>query len=226
MPMKRVERPSSLTELAYRQLRMELLDGQFAAGERLSVVALAGAMGMSRSPVRAAFERLSSEGLLSQIQGGSGAVVSAPSHEELLNALAVRAVLEGLAARLAAPQLTERDLTKLEQIHQNFESAVARDDTKRARRVDLEFHQYVQARAGNGVLVEHLDRVQAQVILGTYSTAWSSSQHRAVAEHADILKALAAGDATDAEQAAVRHLHNLTGRLQEAWSGTSEASVS
>jgi DNA-binding GntR family transcriptional regulator len=180
-------------------------------------------MGMSRSPVRAAFERLSSEGLLSQVQGGLGALVAAPSHDELLDALSVRAALEGLAARLAAPRLTDRDVSKLEQIHGNFERAVSRDDTKRARRIDLEFHQYIQARAGNGVLVEHLDRVQAQVILGTYSTAWGSSQHRAVAEHADILRALATGNADEAEQSAVRHLHNLTGRLQAAW-GVQESS--
>lgn len=223
MPMQRVERPSSLTELAYRQLRMELLDGHFQAGERLSVVAVAGQMGMSRSPVRAAFERLSSEGLLSQVQGG--AMVSAPDHEELLNALSVRAVLEGLAARLATPRLTDRDLVKLEQLQQGFERAVSRDDTKRARRVDLEFHQYVQARAGNDVLVDHLDRVQAQVILGTYSTAWGSDQHRAVDEHAEILKALVARDPADAEQAAVRHLQNLTGRLRSAWSMPEDSSA-
>ncbi|HWL99537.1 MAG TPA: GntR family transcriptional regulator [Nocardioidaceae bacterium] len=220
MAMHPVERPSSLTELAYGQLRMALLDGQFKAGERLSVVSLAAKLGMSRSPVRAAFERLSSEGLLSQVRGGSGAVVATPSHEDLLDALAVRAALEGLAAELAARRLTDADLAKLQQIHRDFEHSVSRDDTKRARRVDLEFHQYIQGRSGNSVLVEDLERVQAKVILGTYSTAWGSSQHRAVDEHAEILQALVARNADAAAQAATVHLHNLTGRLRDAWAMT------
>lgn len=213
--VRKIERPQSLTELAYSELRNGILVGELAAGARLSVVSLAAEMGMSRSPVRAAIERLATDGLMRLTPGG--AMVNAPDKADLLDALQVRSALEGPAARLAAPQLSPDDLAELERIQERFRLEVGRDDTTAARRADLEFHQRIQLRSGNATLIEHLNRVQARVILATYSTAWGTDQHQAVAEHASILSALQVGDAAAAEAAAVTHLDNLTGRIRAEW---------
>lgn len=213
--VQRVARPKSLTDLAYRQLRDGILDGEFEVGRRLSVVSLAADMGMSRSPVRSAIERLASEGLMRLTAGG--AVIPAPGRGDLLDALAVRAPLEGLAAKLAAPQLEQSDVTALEAVHGRFERAVVDGDTRRAQKADLEFHQLIQARCGNDHLVQHLERVQARVILATYSTAWSSNQRQAVPEHARILAALIGRDGEAAGRAATVHLDNLAERVRREW---------
>lgn len=214
MTLHKVGRPSSLTELAYAQLRSSILSGDFSVNERMSVVAIAERMGMSRSPVRAAVERLAAEGLL-QIRLGGVEVVEL-GHAELLDALVVRSVLEGLSARLAAPRLNTADIAELRNLQTAFEEAVNADDTHRARRIDLEFHQRIQESTGNSWLMEELRRVQARVIVATYSTAWTSQQRHALGEHRGILAALADGAADHAERAAIEHIERLIGRVQAA----------
>lgn len=208
-------RPETLTDMAYQQLRSAILNGQFVAGQLTSIVSLASTLGMSRSPVRSAVERLAVEGLVTATSGGI--LVANPGRHELLDALAVRAPLEGLAAKLAAPQFDQNDLAKLAEIHSRFAAAVNDDDPITARAVDLEFHQLIQSLCGNACLVEMLERVQARVILATYSTAWSTNQRAAVAEHARIVSALENQDGDAAERAAMLHLHNLVDRIRLEW---------
>jgi DNA-binding GntR family transcriptional regulator len=105
----------------------------------------------------------------------------------------------------------------LEAVHAAFEEAVMHGDTKTASKADLEFHQRVLAYCQNSCLVEHVERVQARVILATYSTAWGSNQKIAVQEHSRILNALSAHDAIGAERAAVTHLTNLADRIRQEW---------
>jgi DNA-binding GntR family transcriptional regulator len=210
-----VTRPSSLTDLAHDRLRMAILDGEFAPGTTLSVVALSEALDMSRSPVRTAVERLTTEGLLTQV--GSSAVVSAVTKADLLAALQVRAPLEALAAELATPRLTDGELAELASVHEEFAAAVAGGDTRVARKADLEFHQSIQARSGNRLLVEHLERVQARVVVATYSAAWGASQQTAVAEHEAILAALLARDASAAHEAALAHVRSARSRAEQEW---------
>jgi DNA-binding GntR family transcriptional regulator len=201
--------------LAYDQLRAGILAGNFQVGQKLSVVSLAEKMGMSRSPVRSAIERLASEGLVRLTP--DGAILPSHSHGDLLDALAVRAVLEGLAAFLTAARLHAEDVEALEHIQRVFEAAVRADDTQAAKKADLEFHTKIQSCCGNPCLIEHLERVQARVILATYSTAWSSTHWHAIPEHDQILKALAARDASAAQRAATSHLANLSDRIRAEW---------
>jgi DNA-binding GntR family transcriptional regulator len=210
-----IDATKNLTDAAYYRIREMILDGSLAVGTSVSVVALAGEFGMSRSPVRSAIERLMSERLLSRTASGAG--VAAPDRLDLLDALAVRAPLEGLAARLAAPHIEERALEDLEAIHARFDHAMRQEDQATARRADLEFHQYIQNLSGNECLADTLERVQTQVVLSAYSTAWTSSKRPAVLEHARILDALREQDGDAAQAAAERHLHNLTNRVLDEW---------
>ncbi|MFD3482356.1 GntR family transcriptional regulator [Streptomyces sp. NPDC058665] len=209
-----VVRPASLTDLAHSQLREGILAGRLLNGERLSVVALADRLGMSRSPVRSAVERLVAEGLVNLQPAGVTLVQH--SHADLLQLLKVRTVLEGLSARLAAPRVEPDTLAGLEEIHAGFERAVEESDFSSARALDLEFHQSVMGIGGNPYLIEDLTRIQARVIVGTYTIAWSPAQRQAVAEHRAILDALGAGEATEAETQAVRHMERLMERIEAA----------
>lgn len=209
-----VARPSSLTELAYTQMREGILAGTLLSDGRLSVVALADRLGMSRSPVRSAVERLVAEGLVSLNPVGVSLVQH--THRELLDLLAVRAVLEGLSARLASANLDAGAIAELDQIHANFEQAVAGNDVRRARALDLQFHQSLMNATGNQVLVEDLTRLQARVIVGTYTIAWTPAQREAVAEHHAILEALRAGDPALAQDRSVDHMEQLMARIRAA----------
>jgi GntR family transcriptional regulator of vanillate catabolism len=94
-------RDASQTERAVLGIRELILRGAFEAGERLSEVELAARLNVSRTPVRAALQRLDEEGLLEATMP-TGYLVRSFTASDIADAIEVRGTIEGLAARLAA----------------------------------------------------------------------------------------------------------------------------
>jgi len=97
---------ASQTGRAFFLVREMLLRGEVARGERISELPLVARLGMSRTPIRLALERLAHIGLLEATATG-GFCVREFSLAEVRDAIEVRGVLEGTAARLAAERLTD-----------------------------------------------------------------------------------------------------------------------
>jgi len=100
--------PTSQTERVILTLREMLLRGEFAPGERLAELTLVRRLNASRTPVRLALDRLAREGVLEALPAG-GFRVREFAIADILDAIEVRGVLEGTAARFAAERLTEPD---------------------------------------------------------------------------------------------------------------------
>ena len=105
------DRPPSLdvasqTARALFSLRESLIRGEFAPGERMSELPLVARLGVSRTPIRLALERLAHLGLL-DISAGGGFTVRGYTPAEALDAIEIRGVLEGTAARLASERLAD-----------------------------------------------------------------------------------------------------------------------
>src|SRR5262245_38919201 len=111
-------RPSdvaSQTARALFSLRESLIRGEFAPGERMSELPLVARLGVSRTPIRLALERLAHLGLL-DISAGGGFTVRGYTPAEALDAIEIRGVLEGTAARLASERLADTaELARLRQ---------------------------------------------------------------------------------------------------------------
>ena len=90
-------------------LRSLVLSGDFAGGQRLPEVAMAKQLGISRTPLRQAMDRLVAEGLLERIETG-GCCVATFSKEDIADAIEIRGVIEGTAARLAAERGVDAEL--------------------------------------------------------------------------------------------------------------------
>lgn len=122
-------------------VRNLVLGGSMAAGERLLEIAIAQQLGVSRTPLRAALSRLEQEGLLELLPSGGYAVRSF-TLADVFDAIELRGVLEGTAARLAA----ERSVApaKLAQIKQLVDEL---DKTFRDRVEEMLFDRYVELNA-------------------------------------------------------------------------------
>ena len=94
----------SQTTKATLGIRELVLEGELAPGERVPEIALAGRLGVSRTPLRIALSTLAHEGLLEPLRGG-GFVVRSFTRADIADAIELRGVLEGTAARLAAERL-------------------------------------------------------------------------------------------------------------------------
>src|SRR5213076_1385631 len=97
---------ASQTGRAFFLVREMLLRGDFGRGERISELPLVARLGMSRTPIRLALERLAHIGLPETTATG-GFSVREFTLSEVRDAIEVRGVLEGTAARLAAERLTD-----------------------------------------------------------------------------------------------------------------------
>ena len=135
-------------------LRKMIIDGEFAAGKRLSEIPTAELLGVSRMPVRMAFRVLEQEGLLVR-QGGRGFTVRPMTLKDLAGAVEVRGVLEGLAARQAAERGVTPDtqailIQCLEQGDLLFEKGyVTEEDLAEYHDINKRFHQTIVEASGN-----------------------------------------------------------------------------
>src|SRR5689334_16840640 len=93
--------PTNRRELAYAQLKADILDGTLRPGDPLGEVDLATRIGVSRTPVREALQRLAMEGLVTWVPG-RGAFVSGLSVPDIVELFQLREALESHSARLAA----------------------------------------------------------------------------------------------------------------------------
>ncbi len=153
MRRKPIERHQTLREKILETIREAILKGTLKPGEKVAEPELAERFGISRTPIREAFRQLESEGYLTVIPR-KGAVVTSLSERDVEEFYAIKSILEGYAARIAAEQLTERDIERLEGINNRLEQLARDGDVKTFFRVHNEFHELFIRAAGNEKLFE------------------------------------------------------------------------
>jgi DNA-binding GntR family transcriptional regulator len=196
----------TLWEQVRDRLREEILSGELAPGAVLSEVSLARSLGVSRGPIREALGRLASEGLVT-ITPRRGAIVTELTRDEFIDAYQVREALETLAIRLAVPRLSEPDLGRLRELHQQMIEHARRDEVNAFFDANAAFHRFLVTASGNGKLDEMYRLLLDQT--GRYlarSLALRGSLDKSISEHSAILEAVEAGDAERAVDLLADHI--------------------
>ncbi len=204
----------TMQEIAYDTIREAILSGRYAPGQRLMADDLAQELGTSRMPVREALHRLEAAGLVS-LTPHRGAVVSELSRDEIVEIYHIRAVLEGLAARLATPHLARRDHTRLVALLDEMASAAAAGpDQDRLLRGNRDFHEIIWKAAHAPRLHELLENLYiASQRFRNLSLLLPGRLTEVVQEHRRIARALATGEMAAAERFAKQHYENTAQRL-------------
>lgn len=204
----------TMQEIAYNTIREAIQTGRYAPGRRLVADELAEELGTSRMPIREALRRLEVAGLVS-ITPHRGAIVSELSANEIIEIYHIRAVLEGLATRLAAPHLTAADFARLNAAIEEMEHIAAADaDLNQLLRQNREFHITIWQAARAGRLRELLENLyDASHRFRNISILLPGRPPQVIREHREIVRALAAGDVAAAERLANEHHENTAQRL-------------
>jgi DNA-binding GntR family transcriptional regulator len=196
------EPSGSLADRAYDLFREGLRTGSFRPGQRLLETELAEQLGMSRTPVREAIRRLQSEGLIAHLPA-RGLCVAAYDPAQVDELYVMREALEGTAARLAAQHAGRPEIALLQRLleqERDLTGEAAADHNRR-------FHRALHQAAHNRYLLRSLSAISdALLLLGPTTLEVPVRAAAARAEHARIVAAIAARDATAAEAAARAHI--------------------
>jgi DNA-binding GntR family transcriptional regulator len=213
--LAQIKSPVPLTEKAYCAIKEAILSLQLQPGAPLVEQELANQLGISKIPLREALQQLENDGLVTRIPY-RGVHVSNISTREAAEISAIRGVLEGLAARLAAKRLTDEQLEQAEAILDEAEQALRQEDHDLCIAKGKEFHDFIIARCGNSELpplLETLDnRFHRFRLLSNHIRGRTAHSLR---EHRRVLKALKRRDPDAVERAMREHLTSVSIDLEK-----------
>ena len=207
--------PQTQTARALLALRELLLRGDFRPGTRLTELGLVSKLSVSRTPIRHALARLAHEGLLVALPAG-GFRVRAFSLSEIWDAIEIRGVLEGTAARLAAERLTHpSELTALRASVAAIGEVMPQTLTAFMHYLDIneQFHAELRRLAKSAVLLRTMDAVltlpfagPSALVFGQIEPAHSTRVAIVALEHhRAIVEAIEQREGTRAESLAREH---------------------
>lgn len=178
-----------LREQVKELIIQRILDGTYPPGSRVVESQLAGEFGVSQAPVREALRDLEALRFI-ETAPYKGARVRDVSAEELGEIYPVRAVLEELAGRAAAPRVTDQTLAQLEEELAGMRAAADAGDVHAQLMHDARFHELIIEAAGNQVLLEVWGslRIEAMTLVSVIKA--DSDLHAIAARHVPLLEAL------------------------------------
>ena len=198
----------------YERLYKAILRGEFQPNERLIEMDLVRQYNVGRAAIRTTLARLEQDGLVER-EPNRGARVRAISEEEAVETLEARAVLEGLAARHAARNITDADIADLRAIVGEMEACLAEGDLLGISEGNTRLHSRLLQIADNKTVARLIERLHAQHVRSQFRLILVPGRPpRSVAEHRAIVEAVASRDPDAAEAAMRSHLANTVETLR------------
>jgi DNA-binding GntR family transcriptional regulator len=209
-----IVRTRSLASLVAQEIERLILSGTLAAGERLNEQALAARLGVSRGPVREAVRGLERTGLVVAVRN-QGVYVRQVSAEEALEIYDLRAAITGLACARLAAGATAAQLAALRDLVRRMEGAHKADDPAAYYALNLEFHAALLAEGGGPRARRLYEELGNELHLyRRRALVQPENMRESNAEHAAILRAIAASDAPAARAAGEAHIAGGKRRFQ------------
>lgn len=165
---QRVFRSVTLVDQIANTLRDDILTGRFKGGEQLLEDSLKIEFGISRTPLREAFRILEKEGLVA-ILPRRGTFVKRITRQDIEENFPVRAILEGLAARLSYENLRDQDINEMEEVLEYMKEAAQRKDFIDYAKNHITFHEIFINASGNETLIALLHNLRMHTLWHRYT---------------------------------------------------------
>jgi DNA-binding GntR family transcriptional regulator len=201
----------SLYEQAYQAIKSNILESEFLPGTRLQEEYLVNLFGISKTPIKMALSKLEQEGLVTVIHRRGTFVVDL-TLEKIIEIYSLREVLEGLAARLAAKNLSKTEILTLGNIVKNFETLSTKDkkDLKEYLKLDERFHLIILNSSHHQMLQQAMANIFDLIYMFKLKTATLPNRRKeSPEEHREIFKALERQNPQKAEAAMRAHIQKI-----------------
>ena len=207
---------ASLADTAFEAIKEKILKLYFLPGQYLNEGALCALLGVGRTPVHQALQRLQHEGLV-EVMPRKGVIVQPGSISEILKILDSRATVESELARNAAGRVTQKDADELKALARVGASAGATSELEGFIDADRAFHSKFAELAENPVLSEFARSLHERSIRYWFLHLWQTFDGKAsIREHTAIADFIAKGDGDGAAKAVRGHIESLRKRLIRA----------
>jgi DNA-binding GntR family transcriptional regulator len=200
---------TSLRDVAYDAIKHQIITCAFKPGEYLNEAYVSAKLGIGRTPVHQALDRLMLEDMVEVIPR-KGVIVKPVSLEEVMQIIEVRLINEPYGVRLTAERADDTDLAMLSDILGRAREWTAVRNVKEMMLLDREFHSVMARATRNTVLAEILRRLQERSLRFWFISLTAPDHHQEVlAEHDAILNAIRRRDADMAEAAIRDHIESF-----------------
>jgi len=205
MKTKRIKH-SNLSHRIYEILKGQIINEELAPGERLLDDKLASSFGVSRTPVREALTKLTSEGLV-EIALRSGIYVKKLTRKDVEEIYEIRKVLEGLAARKATPIIGDKELEQLDILLKKAKRSLNSNDCQPYIDFDVALHDSILKNCQSSRLYSIITNLNTLIHVFRVRVARNKEKARqALNEHEAILSAIKARDPEKAAKAMMEHI--------------------
>ena len=190
----------------YEVLRAAIIEGRLRPRQKLNEVDLGNHLGISRTPVREALMQLEKEGLVT-IDPGKGAAIAEISRSDLVEIYPIVSVLEGLAARKAATNLTFEDLSGMKDLNRQLKDLAKRGDASAYMEANSRLHQVFLDKYPNERLRDLIASYKGQIHrFRLFSLNLPGRMQESVLEHDRIIVAFEKRDASRVEHLVRKHV--------------------
>jgi DNA-binding GntR family transcriptional regulator len=204
IPIKR----AGLHEQVAARLRVLLVEGQIAPGQKLNERELAQNLQVSRTPLREAIKRLAAEGLV-ELLPNRGAIAVQLSVQDVRHTFEMMAGLEALSGELAAARMTDAELAEIQALHFEMLAAFTRRDLSTYYRCNAKIHAAINLAAKNPVLKHLYDQVNSRLQALRFRTNQDEIKwQKALAQHESLMQALIKRDAAATREILLVHLRD------------------
>jgi DNA-binding GntR family transcriptional regulator len=198
--MYRIE-AEGLGQKVHKALRAMIINGELQPGQKLIQDDLAEYLGVSRTPILAAFSKLEQENLVVSYPR-RGVYVKKYTSKELLDICNIRIRLESLSAREAALNAGPEDIAALEAIMRDFDTGVKKNDNSLLKQADYNFHTEILRCSGNRFLYNMLF---SYIIIVINMSGLMRYAELSRIEHHELLEAIKQKNPEQAESLMIKH---------------------
>jgi len=209
------QKPTALNEWTYQYLKEKILNLEISPGEQIHIEDFMEKLEVSRTPIREAFLRLANEGLV-VVKPRVGYFVGEITEDDIRDLFEVRELIETRAARKAAELLSDEEIKTIEQLLNESEEAVKKNNIDKYLENEIEFHDYLQKHIQNKRFIAFMDSINDLTYRERKLSVRSAENiKQTLVEHRRILEALQKKDSQQAEWFMGEHIHNVSIRLIE-----------
>ncbi len=214
-----MDESESLRDAVYHALKKAIMTGVLVPDERLMEIPIANQLGVSRTPVREAIQRLEKEQLVIVLPR-CGAKVAGITDKEVKDALDVRIGVEKMSVGMAAENITKEQIAGLRELNNKIKQAIIDENVSLISDLDNQLHRKICESSGNNVLMDIMRQLEEHVLRYRFEYVKSIKGNFAIyEEHERIISAIEQNDVEAAGEHMVEHIRYQREQICKLFTG-------